>query len=475
MVQPLFRAGAAAALLTGCSLFAPAPVDDPEADLFVHRAYTEWSPLPSTDGARVAFVLEPRRVDADSHGVMIEGWHGQVSGEGVVVAPGWVGGPLAKVSRGFHDVDGDATSWFVWTEDAADWTPIAPNDPPPRGRFRDLLVLDRATLAAKSTRTFEPPLESPFAFGETIVDTPRAGDSDTARDVRIATYDLATGAPNVVHTGRAFRVESCARAAGVTVAYQDADTKHTMLVDVATAPLRAATLDLGDLGRDFLVLCRPHATRVAIVGQHGVNGLPETPIVEIDRPDLAIVRTDDAGYPAALSTDGTKLVGVRVAGDLAIFTDQGTTAIGGGASEAPIVSGDRAIFDGVVVRLDAPATPKALSGAPPKRDVTPAGGGAFVVLDQGYDDVNYGYLLTRAFFVDDDGEADLPLDPTYGDPTVAYADRQHAFVVGEHHIAYGVSNVELATVDLATRTVATRVPFPLCNPDTIRANGSCSP
>ena len=185
---------AAAALLGGCSL-APAATEDDD-DTFVHRAYTAWQPLPSKDGSRLAFALEPRRVDADSHGVMVTGWRGRVAGDGVVVAPS--DGPpsvLTTVPRGFLDADGAESDLFVWTKAASEWTPVAPNDMPPPTPYASVTWLDRATFAVKGTRAFSPPLEMPIAVGGSwVLDTPRLGQSDFERDVHLALHDVATGA-----------------------------------------------------------------------------------------------------------------------------------------------------------------------------------------------------------------------------------------------------------------------------------------
>ncbi len=463
-----------AALSSGCLFDASSGVHDDEDDPFVHRAYTAWQPLPSRDGSALAFTLEPRRVDADSRGVMITGWRGQVAGDGVVV--GADGAPKATLPRAFLASDWDDDEVLVWAAAASTWTPVAPNDHPPPTPYASVTRLDRATLAPKGARAFDPPLAMPHAMGGgLVVDTPRPGDSDFERDVRVTLHDLATGTATVLHEGRGFRVATCDRGSAITVAYQRG-TDRTTLVDVALegGAARVAKLDRDDLVIDALV-CRRGGHHVAALGGRPSDREGRALVLARAGDTLAPRFENSVGVPAALSLDGSTLLATGPDGAPMLVTERGARAVPGtwGAHPSVHVSGDRALVGSdsgaSLVRLDGvePSASPVAFAADRARVVTPTGGGAFLAFELTRD----RDAVTRAFVLGPSGAtADIQLGD-YQRPTVAYADAKRAWIVGHR----GERDVDILQVDLEGARVVTRTPMPLCDRDAMRKKDRCRP
>lgn len=472
---------AAAALLGGCSL-APAATEDDD-DTFVHRAYTAWQPLPSKDGSRLAFALEPRRVDADSHGVMVTGWRGRVAGDGVVVAAS--DGPpsvLTTVPRGFLDADGAESDLFVWTKAASEWTPVAPNDMPPPTPYASVTWLDRATFAVKGTRAFSPPLEMPIAVGGSwVLDTPRLGQSDFERDVHLALHDVATGAVQVLHDDRGFAVSTCSRGSAVTVAYQRGKDRTTILdVMVTGGVARVARLDLDDLFVDALA-CRAGGEHVAAVGGRPSDREGRALVLARSAEALAVAFESSVGAPVALSRDGSTLLATGPDRGMMLVTKRGARPLPGVTTTSTklLVSGDRAFVDGgssgFVVRLDGqePSASKVpFAEARGEHVVSATGGGGFLAFETRYDGARGTDAITRAFVLDPGGGArDVPLGEAHERPSVAYADAGRAWVVATR---IG-GPVELLDVDLGGARVRRTTTFPLCDRDAMRNEDRCLP
>lgn len=468
-----------ASLATAGCLFGAPPDSGEQDDPFSHRAYTAWSPLPSKDGSVLALALEPRRVDADSSGVVIRGWRGQTSGEGVVmVAAGAARRTLATVPRGFLTTDLDPDNVFVWTKAAFEWTPVAPNDAPPTTPFASVTWLDRETFAVKGTRTFDPPLERPIALGGgLLVDSPTPGDSDFERAVRIAVHELATGKVEVLHEGRGFTVATCARDGALTVAYQREKTKTTVVDVVVTAGrARAARLDLDDFLPDAVV-CRPGGQHAALFGGRPSDREGRALVLSRTEDALTVAFANSVALPGALSLDGSTLLATGPNAEAMLVTKSGALPLSGVTSSGPVVvSGDRAIVQGqdaaTLVSLDrARPNPVRVSTASyGSREAVATGASGFLLLETKSSRSSYGRTLTRALAVDASGAISDVTMPEYESPKVAWADGARAYMVGSR-----AEVVELVTIDLAGKKVSGAVPFPLCDPAVIRAEGRCSP
>ena len=474
------RCAAIALLAAGC-IAPPAPPQDDD-DPFTHRTYTAWQPLPSKDGARLALALEPRRVDADSQGVMVNGWNGQVAGDGVVVmASDGSRAPVATVPRGFLDADRNDDVLFVSAKAASTWTPVAPNDMPPSAPYASVTWLDRASFAVLGTRAFDPPLEMPTTVGGTLVlDTPRPGASDVERDVRVTLHDVAQGRAEPLLAERGFGVSICARGNAVSVAWQRG-TDATSIVDVvvdASGKANVARLDLDDFLADAL-RCRGGGAHIAVVGGRPSNHEGRALVLHRTDDALSLAFENSVALPAALSRDGATLLATGPDGGAMLVTSTGAHALDGvHAAEGSeiLVSEDRALVDGsdasFVVRLDGtePATSKVALGGP-EHAAFAVGGGAFLIFETADDEVHYAQALTRAIVVGDDGAAEVAL-PGYLDPTVAFADARHAWIVGGHANDDGV---DLVSLDLAGKSVERTVPFPLCDRAAMQNEGRCFP
>ncbi len=480
--------------MAGCSLVATPPAQDDSEDAFVHRAYTAWHPLPSSDGSRLAMALEPRRVDADSHGVMINGWRGQVAGTPVVkvVAGNGLGDVVTTLPRGFLHADGSGTSLFVWGSDVAEWTPVAPNDQPPLGRTSTATWLDSSTFAVLGTRRFEPSLEWPSALGpKAIVDAPLPGPSDVARDVSIATYDLPDGARRPLHDGRAFVVASCRRTGAITVAYQpESATTKTVVVDVVFDPrsgtTTAARIDIDDL-KPTAVLCRAAGRHAAVVGKRPSTGKPRTSLLLREAAALSVASVLDS-VVVALASTGTSLVTRHADGSAALIA-LGTPSVtapqeltGLRISGPPVLSGEHALFvdgsDAWVVHLDrstAAVSPLPRADESAKRTASGTGDGAFIVLD-----TSTAEQLVRAFFVDSNGvSSDVAIAEGYSYPSVAHADANRAYILAEKRVVssgFGAPiPIDLLTIDARAHSVIATTSTPLCDTGVIRKSNRCLP
>jgi hypothetical protein len=480
--SPRLAAVAAFALAAaGCGYLDPPPADDDDG--FRHRAYTAWQPLPSKDGSRLAFALEPRRVDAEGHGVMIHGWHGKVAGDGVVRIATDADQPVvATVPRGFLDSDLDDETLFVWTKAASTWTPTAPNDMPPPAPYASVTWLDRATFAVKGTRSFDPPLEVPIAVGGgRVLETPRRGASDFERDVRIVLHEPATGAAEPLHADRGFAVATCTRGSAVTVAYQRG-TDKTTIVDVVVESGRGhvARVDLDDFLADA-VECRAGGQHVAVIG-----GKPSTK----EGRALVFARAADAldlffqsslGVPAVLSKDGTRLLAAGPDGGGMLVTKNGARPLAGVRMTTRarlLVSGDRAVVLGdrssTLVRLDGTQPSVSEIPVPPadrEQKAFATGDGTFLFFETTYDAARYDDVVARAFVVDAAGAATDIAFGEYRDPSLAWADGRRAWLLGDRE----GEGVDLVAIDLGAKTVASIVPFPLCDRAAMQTKDRCLP
>lgn len=468
-----------ASVTTGCALTPPPQTDDGN-DPFVHRTYTAWQPLPSKDGSRLALALEPRRVDADQHGVMVSGWHGKVAGDGVVAIASDAEHPVVTtVPRGFHLSDWDDDTLFVWTSAASTWTPEAPNDMPPPAPYASVTWLDRDSFAPKGTRTFDPPLEMPIAVGGALVlDVPAPGKSDVARDLRVALVDLESGRTEELLRDRGFAVAICARGLAATVAYQRT-TAATTIIDVVVegGHARVARLDRDDFLADG-VTCRAGGRHAAVIGGRPSDREGRALVLERGDDAISVAFENSVGLPAALSRDGATLLATGPDGGAMLVTKTGARPLSGvRGSGSVVVSGDRALLagddDAFVVRLDGttPATTKVpFTVAKSEHAAFATGGGGFLVFETTYDDARYGEAVARAFILGDDGASELTL-PAYDDPYVAFADERSAWLVGDR----GEAGVDLVAIDLVDKRVKQTLPFPLCDRAAMQTKERCFP
>jgi hypothetical protein len=483
MVQPLWLRplllSLAPALAVGCLPASDSGIH--EDDTFSHRAYTSWAALPSADGGQLALLLEPRRVDAVSGGgPMISGWRGQVAGEAkvrMVVGP-YPGLVVTTLPRAFHRVDGNAKTLFLWTLDAAEWSPVAPNDPPPPARYASVSWLDRATFVTQGGRTFDPPLEHPIVLGDTtLLDAPRDGASEVARPIRVAVHDYVKGGEEVLFADRGFDVATCAGNRRVTIAYQpESAVRSTVILeltlDESTGHTEVARRDVDELAPRSIV-CRGGVS--AIVGTRAKSIVPRTVIVHAVAGELALDLDAPVGGHAALSKDGTTLLAQREDGSATLVKTTGEEHIAIVRPSAPaVVSGDRAWLstdDGAyVVRLDgtAPTVVKVSNTKASDLFASATGEGAFLAFETKYEYAHYSQVTTRAFVMSDAGPTNIAM-PTYGDPYVAYADAKRAYVVGDLD-----DKADVVTIDLVTNAVTGTTPFPLCNREAMQTRGECA-
>ena len=487
MVLRFRRAGllvSALAATTACSL-TPEPVV--EDDHFEHRALTAWAAIPSTDGSRLAFVLEPRVVDADSHGAFISGWRGRVAGEGLVRRA--IGDDaqtvVATVPRGFHHTEYDDRDAYVFTSQQGEWVPTAPNGrPPPPSDYAHVTWLDRDSLLVRGTRSFDPPLEQPrAAFPGTIVDTPRDGTSDVVRDLQIVAHDLDNSTSRSFHHGRGFASFSCARGSSLTVAYRPENAlTGTTIVDVTFDPVthegRAAVLEVEDY-RVTAVICRSGGRHAAIVGDDKAR-MGKRTLVVARRDDQLVVDQDvDAGEPAALSKDGQTLLATSAGGDAALYSRGSIQELSGVHGYDVQLSRDRALLqtrDGAwFVRLDG-TSPAAMlvphAGSSSSHEAFATGRGGFVFFDSSYSIVTDEHSVARSLALDADGQLHpVVLDPAHSRPSVAYADGTRAYLL----VDAKNEDIDVVTLDLASYHISLETPAAFCDLPTVREKNQCLP
>jgi hypothetical protein len=490
-----------ACLLSACSLFAAEPPSDGPNDRFVHRAYTVYTPLPSPDGTDLAFVLQPQRVDAESQGVMIQGWKRRVAGDAIVrLASGRV---IASVPGGFHHVDYDASAAYVFTSAPTEWPQETPFEDPPRpSQFASVTWLDRSDLGVRGTRTFDPPLEQPYAIGGGLVlDAPLDGTSDVARAVHLVIHDVATADTRTLHDARGFAAFTCRRDGAVTLAYRPADAPgKTAVIDVVFDPVaRVARLDIDDMAPTG-VACRSGGARPAIVGTRADGWTPRIVVVAREGDSLVAtvdvearvlsrgVRTVfgadlDAGDAllATLSSDGATLLARRPNGRAALFTAGGAVELDEVSPNGHAhVSGDRVLVNdadaGFVVRLDGrqPASTRwnrSLTAASDRR-CSGTTAGEFLCMDT----LSDGGRIVQAFLVDAAGDTkDVPLDSALRDASVLYADASRVYVLATRGASGEDEAFDVLAIELRTGVVTEIASSVLCSQETIRLKSQCLP
>jgi hypothetical protein len=219
-----------------------------------------------------------------------------------------------------------------------------------------------------------------------------------------------------------------------------------------------------------------------------VGGRPsdhEGRAIVLERKDDELVTAfeNSVGLPAALSRDGKTLLASGPDGGFLLVTASGGHPVAGAGTHKPgqaklVFSGDRA----AIVDLGKPTVLLSLDAAAPEVQSIPVrndgdthlvratAGGAFLLFEMKYDFEDYGDEIVATSIVGAPGTgADLGIEGLV-DPSVAFADEHHAFVVADRKGKD--SGVELLTIDLVAKTVQ-RGPFPLCDRDAMRSEGKC--
>lgn len=479
---------ALASALAGCHLFEDPRAEDDATDTFAHRPNTAYAVIPSRDGTRLLFLLEARRVDAESHGVMISGWRGRVAGDAVLrVGTGEdAGRVVATIPGGRHVGDYDDASGYVFTSELREWPLEVPfGETPVATGFTKVTIVDRATLNVTGDIAFDPPLEDPYAWRSgKLLDGPRSGESDVARSMDLTAVDVASGARTVLYRGRGFASQRTTCGPVVALAHRSDDkARGTMLVVVDGESVR--TLDVPDL-RPKAIVCRSSGTHVAVVGTRDDAHTPRLVVIDATRPTgLTLTRDVAASTPAALSRDGSILFATHdehgfLAGPTGEIEELAAVR-GTGAASA---SDDRALVSGPssgwIVRLDG----RAPSVFPIDRPTTtvveragsPLAGGRFAFFDTKDDAGSDQATLTQSFIVDVDGRTrDLEMPKTLAYPKVAYAERDHAVLVASRLPSKDTVAFDALVLDVAAGTTTTALRDAFCDWRTIQVSDRCLP
>ncbi|MFO0670052.1 MAG: hypothetical protein U0235_10560 [Polyangiaceae bacterium] len=487
----LARHAAAPALIAflaaGCHIFDGPAEEDDATDTFSHRPSTAYAVIPSRDGKRVLLLLEPRRVDAISRGVMISGWRGKVAGDAVVrVGVGDdAGRVIATIPGGRHEGDYDEAFGYVFTSELRDWPLDVPfGDTPVATGFTKLTVVDRTTLAVTREVPLDPPLEKPYAWRRgKLIDGPGDGESDVARSMDLTVFDVESGDRTPIYQARGFASQRATCGPLSVLAHRSDDRVRGTVLVIARED-GVSTLDIPDL-RPTEIVCRASGSGVAIVGTRDDGRAPRLVLVDTARADeLAIVRDLAATSPAALSADGRVLFATHD-GHGFIANAQGevqelaqVTATGRAA-----VSAERALVTsstgGWIVRLDGRA-PTVLPVDRPtatvaKRAGYPLAGGRFAFFDT-EDGPGDDATLTQAFTMEADGQArslEMPKELAY--PRIAFSEGEHAVVVASRLSSPKSVAFDVLALEAATGATTTTLRDAFCDWRTIQMSDRCLP
>ena len=445
----------------------------------IDRASTTWRLIPATDGQRAVVTLEPRKIHRNENGVLTTGYSTMIVGPTIAVGLDDDATVATFEAGATHGVIGATRAWILQSS-LRQWNHTAPGSGTPDAPLVRSTVFDRTTLVAEPTITLSPPIETPIAVGDALLDVSPSGASDAERDlfVRLREPD---GTATVLHTGRGFASATCARGDGLVFAYQiSADTLKLVSVrDTGTWQVTEATFPSARFD-PLAIACDATLAHVALVLTSGVS------VFDIAGGVVTLAVPGTHG-PLALRGDGLAVVATRASDRALVFADSG------GAVATRFITHERPLSPPVVVDdlamfhlTDSLQTIDLLTGAAgpvvPRLDPDPEdyygpfelrpwrAGNAIVVQQSRYIDTDYADHLGRISIVARDGVASLPITGDFSDPLPSLADGPRLYVKA---YAPEADDPTVLVYDLPTRTLAYETMLPLCDEAAVLEERGC--
>lgn len=446
----------------------------------IDRAFTTWRLIPSTDDQRAAVMLEPRKIHRHEQGVLTTGYSTTIVGPPIAV--GLVDdGALATFGEGaMTGVVGASRAWILQS-DVVQWDHVAPSSGTPDAPLVRATIFDRATFATQPTVTLAPPIETPLAVGDALLDLSPSGAADAERDlfVRVREPD---GTATALFAGRGFSSAACLlHGVGAVLAFQvGADTLKVVSVrDTGTWQVTEATFP-GVRFDPHAIACDATGDHVALVQATGVS------VFDLAAGTVAL-SIPGAKSPLALRGDGLAVVATRTSDRALVFADAGGTVATSFISHErplsqPVVIDDLAMFH----LTDSLQAIDLTTGEPgptvPRLDPDPddyygpfelkpwRDGNAIVVVQSRYIDTDYADHLGRVSVVARSGVTDLPITGDFSSPLASLADGSRLYI---RAYAPEAADPSVLVYDLPARTLAFETMLPLCDEAAVLEERGC--
>jgi len=433
-------------------------------------------------GQALAVVLEPRMRHNQVHGVMVGDGTSDNAGPAALVhvraeAPDRAAVVTSALEPGPKRIERVGDALLVWThDDHHGGFSAAVYGPKPTPAIA-VAVFSADALAPRGQRTFAPGLEQPvgLAGADFVVDLPRSGHSDSARDVRLVAHALDPKRPSrTLFEARGYQSTACRGGASAAVAFEPAlgvagSSESVRVVSVAASGDRAdvagASITGYRLRVDVPLSCSSASRWVAVPVWRAKDGVPC--VLHVDAEGGFVARVlERAATPAFLSDDGE---GVAARADGAAETQVVPRA--GAPSAVPGsalgFAGDRLYFRDRVVDLTTGEVTLLARPLPACRGVAPWGRRGIACVANVEGSRRMGVWAARA-----EGRVDLVAERSDLD---AYSWLDLLGVEGDTAWVLDHDRPQtLAAIDLARGSLVLAAPRPACDTGDIERYHGCT-
>lgn len=414
----------------------------------VDQGHTRYHAIASTDGAELAFVLEPRFVHRNEHGVLITGYTIRLTGPTVVVA----GDTVTPLVVGRAKLVHSATRAWVLQQAGDQWDTEVPAFDPLPVPYVHAAIVDRATFAVGAQAMLDPPIDTPLVIGDELFDVPASGASDVERDL-VVRRRADDGSATVLHAGHGFGSSVCTSA----FVYQAApDTVRIVALPAATT---------GDLAGIHLVDIACAGDRIAIEAVGVDDHAPRVVLYDLATQQATATLPDLTG-PLALRSDGAAVIAIRPDRTIVLATAHDEASLGLVATTlpaTPVVVGDQALIEG---KDDVHVIDLAVGGVGPglgTLDTLPwAAANGFVRLRDTYP------MLTSLAIATAAGTTELPLPDERSLASLLITAGERLYVV-----ASAAEDASPVVIAYDTHAILASEPLPLCDAASVLAGGPC--
>lgn len=434
-------------------------------------------------GQALAVVLEPRMRHNQVRGVMVGDGTSDNAGPAALVhvraeAPDRATLLTSALEPGPKRVERAGDAVFVWTHaDHHGGFSAAVYGPKPTPAVA-VAVFSADALAPIAQRSFSPGLEQAVALtgADYVVELPRSGHSDSARDVRLVAHALDPKRPSrTLFEARGYQSTACAAGASAAVAFEPAlgiagSSEGVRVVSVAArgdaADVAGASITGYRLRVDAPLSCSAASRWVAVPVWRATDGAPC--VLHVDAEGGVVARVvERATTPAFLSDDGRSLA-VRSDGgaETRVVARSGETTV---VSSAVVgFAGERLYFHDRIVDVRTGEATLLATALPACRSVAAWGRrGLACVADLDRSSKRVGVYAAR-----DDGRIDLVAERSDLDD---YSWLDLLGVEGDTAWVLDHDRPQtLAAIDLARGALVLAAARPACDTRDIERNNGCT-